>query len=490
MSRDRHPAGVEADDHLVEPAEPARALGHQPRGEATVAVARGGQLDVADLGRHRLRRRAVARVRERAASAVALLIAQMLGQLGLQPALERGLDQPGNEALSAGQVELAGIDLGEDLIQRPEAAISAATSAPLFGSFLGHKVHRLPFRWTDPLHRRSDTPCVPPCCRSRHPSPPRSRHLRRAARPGPRPRLGRPGPARPARPGHRPPTCEPWRPTPRRGHRRRVDPGRGARGSGRHRGRARPLRRHAPTTRLRQRPGPGAARRRGLRPRRRPHPPAGHRGDLDRARGPRRPLRLPRLQPTTGDVPRPPRPALGRRRRHASGQPGAALRTPPPHDPPHALAGPARRRPEAGVPPTPTAGQAAAGLDPTPTPTRLARRATHSPHPPETSSTHACDIVAPWASRKTSCCGRSRSVTSASYDCGSPTCWATSSRWRWRRPSSRVPSRRASASTAPRSRASPGSTRPTCWPSPTRRPSRSCRGAARGRRRPGCSATS
>ena len=50
------------------------------------------------------------------------------------------------------------------------------------------------------------------------------------------------------------------------------------------------------------------------------------------------------------------------------------------------------------------------------------------------------------------------------------------------RPSSRAPSPRASASTARRSRASPGSTRPTCSPSPTRRRSRSCRGAAR---RPG-----
>ena len=55
----------------------------------------------------------------------------------------------------------------------------------------------------------------------------------------------------------------------------------------------------------------------------------------------------------------------------------------------------------------------------------------------------------------------------------------TSSRWRSRRPSSRARSPRASASTVRPSRASPGSTRPTCWPSRTRRPSRSCRGAAR-----------
>ena len=85
----------------------------------------------------------------------------------------------------------------------------------------------------------------------------------------------------------------------------------------------------------------------------------------------------------------------------------------------------------------------------------------------------------PWASRKTSCSAHSRSATSGSCGCGSPTCWASSSPWRWRRPSSRAPSPRASASTARPSRASPGSTSPTCWPSPTRRRSRSCRGAAR-----------
>ena len=95
-----------------------------------------------------------------------------------------------------------------------------------------------------------------------------------------------------------------------------------------------------------------------------------------------------------------------------------------------------------------------------------------------------------WASRKTSCCARSRSVTSGSCGCGSPTCSGSSSPWRWRRPSWRARSRRASASTARRSRGSRGSTSPTCSPSPTRRRSRSCRGAARGRPRRGCSATS
>ena len=53
-----------------------------------------------------------------------------------------------------------------------------------------------------------------------------------------------------------------------------------------------------------------------------------------------------------------------------------------------------------------------------------------------------------------------------------------------------APSTRASASTARRSRASRASTRRTCSPSPTRRRSRCCRGAASRRAPRGCSATS
>ena len=64
--------------------------------------------------------------------------------------------------------------------------------------------------------------------------------------------------------------------------------------------------------------------------------------------------------------------------------------------------------------------------------------------------------LTPWASRKTSFSAHSKSATSGSCGCGSPTCSATSSRSRSHRRSSRAPSPRASASTARRSRASPG----------------------------------
>ena len=69
--------------------------------------------------------------------------------------------------------------------------------------------------------------------------------------------------------------------------------------------------------------------------------------------------------------------------------------------------------------------------------------------------------------------------------------WAPSSRSRSRRRSSKVPSPRASVSTGRRSRASPASTSPTCWPARTRRRSRSCRGGALADGAPrGCSARS
>ena len=128
--------------------------------------------------------------------------------------------------------------------------------------------------------------------------------------------------------------------------------------------------------------------------RRRPHPVVlGSRGevldvgrthrlvtprDLARPGLPRPPLRLPRLHPTTGDVPRPPHPPLGRRRRAPSlRQPGPALRPPPPRHPPHPLAGPAQpRRRQTRVPPTRKPG------------------APHSP-PGSAADPDACDE--PWA---------------------------------------------------------------------------------------------
>ena len=89
--------------------------------------------------------------------------------------------------------------------------------------------------------------------------------------------------------------------------------------------------------------------------------------DLDRPGLPRPPLRVPGLHPTTGDVPRPPHPPLGRRRHHRPVEPGPALRPPPPHHPPHPLAGPAQPdRRHARVPAARETRRTSTNLDPKP----------------------------------------------------------------------------------------------------------------------------
>jgi hypothetical protein len=114
---DRHPAGIEGDDHVVDPAQAPLALRDQPWFEAAGPVTRHVQIDVADLAGDRFRGRAVARVREEPCFRIALLITDVIGQLGLQPALQRGLDQTRHEPAIAGQLHLARIDLGEQRIQ-------------------------------------------------------------------------------------------------------------------------------------------------------------------------------------------------------------------------------------------------------------------------------------------------------------------------------------------------------------------------------------
>lgn len=114
----RHPAGVEADDLLIQPAgQTPGTLGHQPRLEAGSAIPRRVQANVTDLGRQRLRRRAVTAVRRLTTGRVALVIAEVIGQLGLQHALEDGLDQPRQEAALGGQPQPGAIDMTHQLIE-------------------------------------------------------------------------------------------------------------------------------------------------------------------------------------------------------------------------------------------------------------------------------------------------------------------------------------------------------------------------------------
>src|SRR5699024_1192952 len=117
--RPRHPARVETDDHVIQPAQAALALRDQARGERASAIPRDLQLDRPELGLHRLRRAPVAGVGVLRRLAGALLVAQVAAQLGLQTPLERCLDQRGHEPAVTGQLDLASVDLLEQGIQLP-----------------------------------------------------------------------------------------------------------------------------------------------------------------------------------------------------------------------------------------------------------------------------------------------------------------------------------------------------------------------------------
>jgi len=86
----RQPAGIQADDPIIEAVQPGLPFGDDLRLEAAVAVARHGDLDRAVLADHRLARIAVAAVAAAATGRVALLIAEVLAQLGA----ERPFEQP------------------------------------------------------------------------------------------------------------------------------------------------------------------------------------------------------------------------------------------------------------------------------------------------------------------------------------------------------------------------------------------------------------
>ena len=99
--------------------------------------------------------------------------------------------------------------------------------------------------------------------------------------------------------------------------------------------------------------------------------------DLDRPGRARPALRVPRLRPTTPDVPRPPHPTLDQRRPNQPVESGAGVRPPPPHPPPHTLGSPhPSPRPPTRIPTT-TQTRHPTTLDPTPTTTRNNQR--HTP---------------------------------------------------------------------------------------------------------------
>ena len=93
-------------------------LGHQPRGERAVAVPRDGQVHGAGLGTHRLRGRTRCGSSADTPDRIALLIAQVPGQLGLQPRSRTALISCWMNPSFPVELQLAGIDLVHQLIER------------------------------------------------------------------------------------------------------------------------------------------------------------------------------------------------------------------------------------------------------------------------------------------------------------------------------------------------------------------------------------
>jgi hypothetical protein len=80
------------------------ALGDQLRLEAASAIARHRDLDLAVFGQDGLRADPIAAVAPATSCGIALLIAEMLGQLRSQRTLDQRLLQPPKQPIIAGQV--------------------------------------------------------------------------------------------------------------------------------------------------------------------------------------------------------------------------------------------------------------------------------------------------------------------------------------------------------------------------------------------------
>ena len=117
----RHPPGIQADNHRIQAIEAPLSFTYQARGERACPVPGNLDLEGTHLRYHGLLRRAVPRVRARPGAGLALLIPQVLGQLGGQAALQGLLKQRGQQALTARHLDLASIKTLKQRIQRPRA---------------------------------------------------------------------------------------------------------------------------------------------------------------------------------------------------------------------------------------------------------------------------------------------------------------------------------------------------------------------------------
>ena len=113
-----HPAGVQGDDLLVQPGQTPLALADQLRLKAALAVPRSVDPHRALVGQERLGRPAVARVPHPARRRVPGRIAQMLGQLLLERALDHPAGDLAEHAVLSEDLALASL-AGDQLVDHP-----------------------------------------------------------------------------------------------------------------------------------------------------------------------------------------------------------------------------------------------------------------------------------------------------------------------------------------------------------------------------------
>ena len=111
----RQPAGIERQDLVVEPNEPALALFDDLRLKGPVAVTGSVDLDLAVLGDQRLGRCAIALIGRPARRLAVRLVANVVGQLDLHRPLDQPLGQLGEQPTGPGDL-LLGARAGQQLV--------------------------------------------------------------------------------------------------------------------------------------------------------------------------------------------------------------------------------------------------------------------------------------------------------------------------------------------------------------------------------------
>ncbi|GGP65236.1 hypothetical protein GCM10010185_42450 [Saccharothrix coeruleofusca] len=110
--------GEQRDDHLVDTGEALLPLGHDPRFELGVAVARHVDLHRPDVGEDRLGAGAVARVAGTPPGRVVLVVAQVVGDLAFQGRLQQPLGQLLQHPALTGELQATGADPADQLVNQ------------------------------------------------------------------------------------------------------------------------------------------------------------------------------------------------------------------------------------------------------------------------------------------------------------------------------------------------------------------------------------